>query len=234
MANVGRYAKITAKAGRGDALAASLRDIARGLAKTPGCWLYLVNRVPGDADVVWVTELWRSQDDLDAALATEAAKAAMPAVLELVEPGGFERIDVEPIGGAGYPLGSSGHAIVNLDDLEDMAPRFGYGETGEARFAGSALGAETIGLSLQRLAPGARQSFGHEHSVDEEIYVVLDGDGRVAIDGEVHPIRKHDAIRLAPASTRAFEAGPDGLELIATGSHRPGDGQLHMGYWPPD
>jgi uncharacterized cupin superfamily protein len=113
-----------------------------------------------------------------------------------------------------------------------MAPRFGYGETGEARFARTALGALTTGLSLQRMAPNARAAFGHEHGVDEEIYVVLDGSGRVAIDDEIHAISKLDAIRVAPGSTRAFEAGPDGLQILATGSHRPGDAQLRMGYWP--
>ncbi|HEY5197735.1 MAG TPA: antibiotic biosynthesis monooxygenase [Solirubrobacteraceae bacterium] len=234
MTSVGRYAKITARAGRGDALADILLEVARGLQEAAGCRLYVINRAPGEPDVVWVTELWRSQEDLDAALATDEAKAGMPAVLELVEPGGFERIDVEPIGGAGYPLGATGHAIVNLDDVEDMAPRFGYGETGEARFARTALGAVTTGLSLQRLAPGARQAFGHDHGVDEEIYVVLEGAGRVAIDDEVRSIRKLDAIRVAPGSTRAFEAGPGGLEILATGSHRPGDANLRMGYWPDE
>jgi quinol monooxygenase YgiN/quercetin dioxygenase-like cupin family protein len=232
MTSVGRYAKITARPGRGDPLADKLLEVARGLEESPGCRLYVVNRTPEDPDVIWVTELWRSQEDLQAALETDEAKAGMPAVLELVAPGGFERIDVEPVGGVGYPVGQTGHAIVNLDDVEDMAPKFGFGETGEARFARTALGSVTTGLSLQRLAPGARQSFGHEHGVDEEIYVVIDGSGRVAIDDAVYPVRKLDAIRVSPGSTRAFEAGADGLDFLATGSHRPGDAKMQMGYWP--
>ncbi|HEX3873727.1 MAG TPA: antibiotic biosynthesis monooxygenase [Solirubrobacteraceae bacterium] len=234
MAGVGRYAKITARPGTGDELAEMLLGVAGGLQDSPGCRLYVINRTPGEADVVWVTELWRSQEDLEAALDSDEARAGMPAVLELVEPGGFERIDVEPIGGVGYPVGATGHAIVNLEDVEDMAPKFGFGDVGEARFARAALGAVATGLSLQRMAPGARQAFGHEHGIDEEIYVVIEGSGQVAIDDEVHPVGKLDAIRVAPGSTRAFEAGPDGLEILATGGHRPDDARMQMGYWPDE
>jgi hypothetical protein len=33
-----------------------------------------------------------------------------------------------------------------------------------------------------------------------------------------------DVVRVAPEVVRAFEGGPDGLELIAVGSARPEDG----------
>jgi len=156
----------------------------------------------------------------------------MPAVLELVRDGGFERIDVEPLGGVGYDAGATGYAIVNLGEIEDLAPKFGFGEIGEARFARAALGAREVGVSLQRLRPGARQSFGHRHRRDEEIYVVLSGGGRIAIDEEVRELRPLDAVRVAPGSTRAFEAGPDGLELLAMGAHRAGDPEMQPGFWP--
>jgi hypothetical protein len=40
-----------------------------------------------------------------------------------------------------------------------------------------------------------------------------------------------DAIRVAPRVARAFEAGPDGLEFLATGAHHPGDGALVDDPW---
>ena len=43
----------------------------------------------------------------------------------------------------------------------------------EARFARAALGCETLGLSLQRVTPGARAPFAHRHASDEEVYVVV-------------------------------------------------------------
>jgi hypothetical protein len=155
-----------------------------------------------------VTELWQSQKHLDEALESEGARAEIPKVLELVDTDGGERVELEPLGGAGYLAGVSGSAIVNLDDVEDSAAKFGFGETGEARFARTNLGSTGTGLSLQRLRPGARQSFGHHHHID--------------------------AIRVAPASTRALEAGPDGLEFLAMGMHHPGDAQIVPGFWPPE
>ena len=232
MAAVARYAKATAKPGRGDALADKLLEVARALQDVPGCELYVINRTREDPDVVWVTEIWQSQERIDAALQSEAAGARIPEVLALVREGGFERVDLEPLGGVGYAADGTGFAIVNLAEVEDLATRFGYGETGEARFARGPLGATELGVSLQRLRPGARQAFGHRHHRDEEIYVVLAGNGRVAIDDEVRPIRRYDAIRVAPGSVRAFEAGSDGLELLATGTHHAGDAEMLPGFWP--
>jgi len=55
--------------------------------------------------------------------------------------------------------------------------------------------------------------------------VILAGDGLIKLDDEVLPVRRLDAIRVAPGVVRAFEAGPDGLELLAFGPNRPGDGE---------
>jgi quinol monooxygenase YgiN/mannose-6-phosphate isomerase-like protein (cupin superfamily) len=234
MSSVGRYTKAIAKPGQGEALARKLLEVAVSVTETPGCQLYLINRSPGEPDVVWVTELWRSQEELDAALNSDEARAAIPAVLELVDTDSFERIELEPLGGAGYPIATTGSTIVNLQDVEDSAAKFGFGETGEARFARTALGAATVGLSLQQLRPGARQTFGHRHALDEEVYVILAGSGRVAIDDEIQPLRRLDAVRVAPGSKRAFEAGPDGLQILATGAHRPGDAEILPGFWPEE
>lgn len=121
---------------------------------------------------------------------------------------------------------------VNLAELEDVAPRFGV-EGVEFRGAREALGCERSGLSLQRIAPGARQPFGHRHAEEEEIYVVLSGGGRIRLDDGEREVRPMDAIRVAPRVARAFEAGPDGLELIAFGSPGGGrrDSEILPGWW---
>jgi mannose-6-phosphate isomerase-like protein (cupin superfamily)/quinol monooxygenase YgiN len=206
--------------------------VAEGLREIAGCELYVVNRSAGDPDVMWITELWHSQEELDAALQSPAAAEGIQAVLGMVDRESFERIDLEPLGGVGYATGDTGFSVVNLEDVEDMAPKFGMGETGEARFARTDLGATATGLSLQRLNPGMRQSFGHTHRRDEEVYVILSGSGRVAVDDEIRDVTRLDAIRVAPGSTRAFEAGPDGLEILATGSHHPADAKMQPGFWP--
>jgi len=234
MSGVGRYAKFTAQAGRGDDLAQLLLRAADSLRDTAGCELYVVNRSPSDPDVVWVTELWLSQETLEASLEqlkTDEGKAqAAEVVALLAQPP--ELTELEPLGGVGYLAGGSGYTLVNLEDVEDIAKRFGFGEQGEARFANRPLGTARTGVSHQRLRPGARQAFGHRHQHAEEVFVILAGSGRVRIDEEIRDVHALDAIRIAPGSTRAFEAGRDGLEFLVFGPHHTGDAVMDAGFWP--
>ncbi len=123
------------------------------------------------------------------------------------------------------------YTIHKLTDTTDMAPEYGLDEQGEARFATDDLAAEQTGVSLQSLHPGKRQAFGHHHDEAEEVYVVLSGSGRVKLDDEIQDIGALDAIRVAPGVTRAFEAGPDGLQWLAFGPRRKGDGEVLQGWW---
>jgi mannose-6-phosphate isomerase-like protein (cupin superfamily) len=124
------------------------------------------------------------------------------------------------------------HAIENLREVEDLAVKAGFSEHQEARFAREDLGAERVGVSLQRVKPDQRQGFGHRHEKDEEIYVVISGAGRVKLDDEIAEVGPLDAIRVAPSVTRAFEAGPEGLELLAFGAHSADDAEMVAGFWP--
>jgi mannose-6-phosphate isomerase-like protein (cupin superfamily) len=114
---------------------------------------------------------------------------------------------------------------LNLAQVEDAAPGNGFDERWEARVAREDLDAERTGLTHFRLRPGRRSPFMHRHREAEEVYVVLAGAGFVKLGNEVRPVRELDAIRVAPELPRAFEAGPDGLELIACGAYHPGDGE---------
>ena len=119
----------------------------------------------------------------------------------------------------------------NLNEIEDSAVKHGFSETQIARFAGKDLGCESIGLALEGVKPGRRQAFGHRHEQDEEVYVVLKGSGRMRLGEEEIEIGELDAIRVAPGVMRAFEAGPDGLEVLAFGTHTDGDGEIDPGFW---
>ncbi len=123
------------------------------------------------------------------------------------------------------------YSIKNLREIEDLAVKHGYSETQEARFPRDDLDAETIGLAYHVLRPGKRQAFAHRHQEAEEIYVVLSGGGHVKLDDDVLELAPMDAIRIAPRVTRAFEAGPDGLELLVFGPHHPGDAELVPDFW---
>ena len=118
------------------------------------------------------------------------------------------------------------YTIKNLRQVDDMAASQGFGEVQEARFAHGDLDAEQIGISLQRVKPGKRHAFAHRHKEAEEVYVVISGSGRVKLDDEVKEIGELDAIRVAPSVTRAFEAGDDGLELVAFSPRAQGDAEI--------
>ena len=126
------------------------------------------------------------------------------------------------------------YTIKNLREVEDVAPRFGFSEVQQARFAREDLDSETVGLAYLIVRPGRRQAFAHRHQDAEEIYVVLSGSGQVKLDDDVRPLAAMDAVRVAPQVARAFEAGPEGLELLAFGPRHAGDGEvLEEDFWGP-
>src|SRR3954470_22542954 len=123
---------------------------------------------------------------------------------------------------------------VNLTEVDDVAPANGFGDRWEARVAREALAAERTGVVFFRLLPGKRSPFTHRHREAEEVYVVLGGSGRMKLDGELLEVGPLDSIRVAPATARAFEAGPDGLEFLAFGAHHSGDGEPVEDSWTDD
>jgi mannose-6-phosphate isomerase-like protein (cupin superfamily) len=127
-----------------------------------------------------------------------------------------------------------GYTHKNLsDDVPDAAANYEVSGI-EAHFGRSSIDSEHLGVSLFRYAPDFRAPFGHHHREQEEAYVVVAGSGRILLDGEVVELRKWDTVRVAPEVVRAFEAGPDGLDVIAIGGRRPegGDGETTPADWP--
>jgi quercetin dioxygenase-like cupin family protein len=123
---------------------------------------------------------------------------------------------------------------VNLkSDVKDMAPQFGMDGI-ESRFARTNLELEKSGLSYFRLDAGYREPFGHTHSEQEEIYVILSGSARVAVGDEVVELGELDAIRIAPETMHGMEAGPDGAEILAFGAPNTDnkDADMQPGWWP--
>jgi mannose-6-phosphate isomerase-like protein (cupin superfamily) len=123
------------------------------------------------------------------------------------------------------------YTIKNLMEVEDSAAD--RGPDLEARFARKHLQSEHLGVSYFRYAPGFKAPFGHRHREQEEAYVVAAGSGRIRLDDDIVELRRWDVVRVAPGVVRAFEGGPDGLELIAIGADRPegGDGEMVKDFW---
>jgi quercetin dioxygenase-like cupin family protein len=125
----------------------------------------------------------------------------------------------------------SDFAIMNFQEIDDAAAN--RGPDIEARFARKHLDSQHLGVSYFRYGPNYRSPIGHRHREQEEAYVVVSGSGRVKLDDEVLELRQWDVVRVAPHVVRSFEAGPDGLEVIAVGNDRPegGDGEMIPDHW---
>ncbi len=125
----------------------------------------------------------------------------------------------------------SGYSLKNLKELDSSSrPEIDI----DARFGRSQLGCTQVGVSHWRYGAGVRAPIGHRHRVQEEVYVVVGGSGLAKLDDEIVELKPWDALRVAPEVVRGFEAGPDGLEMIAVGGERPegGDGEIVNDFWP--
>jgi uncharacterized cupin superfamily protein len=125
------------------------------------------------------------------------------------------------------------YTLRNLqEDVDDAARRSGV-EGLEARFARGALELEQSGLTYFRLGPGVRPPWGHSHSTQEEIYLLVSGSGRVKLDDEVIDLKQWDAVRIAPGVMRSFEGGHEGAEIIAFGAPNTENKDIDMvqGWW---
>lgn len=97
----GLIGKMKARPGQRDALIAILLD---DLESLPGCLSYVAAKDPGDADSIWITEVWDNRENHTASLALPAVKIAiaqaMPLIFAIESP-----IETEPVGGLGLAGG---------------------------------------------------------------------------------------------------------------------------------
>lgn len=84
--------------------------------------------------------------------------------------------------------------FVNLDDVEfDDIEDNGYYTSMRALFSRS-IGARKLGYNLTELPPGKAQCPFHSHRQEEEMFLVLEGQGELRFGDQRFKIRKHDVI----------------------------------------
>jgi quercetin dioxygenase-like cupin family protein len=107
------------------------------------------------------------------------------------------------------------YSVVNVEDIE------GAGPGGAVRFVRRELGVEAFGINWFEIPPN---SSGHEHdetrSGQEEVSVVVRGDGHWLVNGSEVPVRVGSFVRFDPEATRCPVAGPDGLTFVSVGARR--------------
>ena len=102
--------------------------------------------------------------------------------------------------------------IANLDEVEftDIEEN-GYYTSKRAQFSDS-IGARKLGYNLTVLPPGKAQCPFHNHHGEEEVFLILEGEGELRFGSERYPIRRHDVIACPTG-------GPEvAHQIINTGS----------------
>ena len=91
------------------------------------------------------------------------------------------------------------------------------------------LGASTLGARLWRLRPG-QASTRHRHPRQHELYVLLEGTGRVRVDGELLTLAPLSALLVEPETVRQVfnDTGEDALWLVVGAPPEPISSTLEM------
>jgi uncharacterized cupin superfamily protein len=96
---------------------------------------------------------------------------------------------------------ADGYTIKSVDEFEEME-----GSGGATwRLARKSLGAEAFGFNVVDIEPGG-QIPAHNHSGDdqEEVFVILEGEGTIVTDDEEHEAPAGTFCRLAPEVNRTI------------------------------
>ena len=103
---------------------------------------------------------------------------------------------------------------------------------------GRELGVTSFGINLRLLRPGQRGRI-HRHRQQEEVYLVLEGELTMVIDGEERPrLRRGEAVRVAPELRRQLlNRGRETCAVLAIGAageHASRDGVAWQSWEEPD
>ncbi len=111
-------------------------------------------------------------------------------------------------------------SIVNLNDIELYPLPSEYAASGDAvqkydlrmGFVAQQVGAQRLGYNITAVPPGKRAFPFHHHHINEELFLVLSGQGEVRIGEHVYPIKPHDVIACPPGDAESAH------QIINTGT----------------
>lgn len=92
--------------------------------------------------------------------------------------------------------------IRNFEDAEleiaDRAPLYDGGLTAQLIGPRVGLPGRKIGCGIDVLPPGKRACPYHFHYAQEEVFIVLEGEGTLRVAGQMIPIRRGDVVSIPP------------------------------------
>lgn len=101
-----------------------------------------------------------------------------------------------------------------------MAKNYSFLETGKVSAWGNKaffkdqMGFTGMEFSLNTIPAGKGNDFVHSHKQNEEMYLVLSGNGIFYVDGEEFPVQEGSVVRVASQAERAIAAGDEAIVYI--------------------
>ena len=123
-----------------------------------------------------------------------------------------------------FAFPAPGERFANVATLADVEPNPGP-EGRVRRDLGAAAGTRHTGLKRVDCDPGRLVCVPHCHSAEEELFVVLEGEGSCELGDTRHPIGPGSVIARPPGSgvAHAIRAGETPLSVLAYGTREPND-----------
>ncbi|HEY2717874.1 MAG TPA: cupin domain-containing protein [Solirubrobacterales bacterium] len=100
--------------------------------------------------------------------------------------------------------------------IDEMESAFG----GLLIRARAELGVTSFGMGIMELPPNSGDMYpehDHSHTSQEEVFVVLEGNGEIVLPDKTVELDKDVVVRVGAATRRRLRSGPSGLRFLAIG-----------------
>jgi len=125
--------------------------------------------------------------------------------------------------------------IINLDELDyvrwssrfsqPQQPPEGYGA--DVADVGRRIGARKLGYNVTVIDPGKAAYPAHAHRLNEEMFLVLEGEGELRVGDERYPVRGGDVVACPPGGPETAHqlrnTGPGPLKVFSVSTFEAAD-----------
>ena len=105
------------------------------------------------------------------------------------------------------------YSVTEIGSLESWRDHFGgfVPETTRdgRRVVDHELKGEVIGMSATAYEPGEEAGYWHSHSILEEVFVFLEGEGQMGLDDDVIDVRAGTIVQVSPGVMRTWRCTPE-------------------------
>jgi uncharacterized cupin superfamily protein len=108
--------------------------------------------------------------------------------------------------------------VINLDELEIISDEDGP-FAGKFGLIAERIGAQKLGYNLTICPPGKKVCPFHNHHVNEEMFIILEGEGVLRFGEQEYPLRKYDVVACPPGGRavahQIVNTGKNDLKYLA-------------------